>query len=206
MKKPIGLVFNGVWSQHLFAEASEFKKAYELVYIHDLADIDLSGYQAVVVPFQSNGAAMHAHREQFLTYLAKGGFLALFGDHADGFLPDTQWEERHVDNTWWKNRPDQPPITWTDESHPLYGELAPRHRGWHHHGVYTQIPPGARVVQKSRADEIVTWQTDQFGGLVFASTKDPIVEHGIRQIRHLHHYVQAFTNWAWAGGEMPAHV
>lgn len=195
MDKRIGLIFNGVWSQQLFVDATPFKQYYSLLYIHDLADIDLSAYHALVVPFQSHHGTLTALRGSLLTYCRQGGRLALFGDQPEDLLPGMCWAERHVDNTWWRTHPDQPPITWTDESHPLYGTLKPRQRAWHHHGVYTGVPAGARILQRSRDNEIVTWQTQAFGGLVFASTKDPLVEHGIFQIRHLDPYLNAFTTW-----------
>lgn len=43
--------------------------------------------------------------------------------------------------------------------------------------------------------EIITWRTDRYGGTLFASTLDPIVEDGIQQIRHLDNYVDKLTTW-----------
>ena len=192
--QPMILVHNGVWSHHAFAQMPRYRDHFRLVYVHDLNAEELAQAPAVVVPFQSNQAALAAKRDLFFDYLAQGGRVAVFGDSREDFLPAT-WEDRPINNYWWKTNPEQPPVRWTLPDHPLYSKLGPRHALWHCHGVYTQIPTGAVAVQKTPNDDIVTWQSEAYGGLLFASTKDPIVEHGIQQIRHLENYLDAFVAW-----------
>lgn len=194
MKNPIALIFNGVWSQQAFAQMEPYHHHYDLVYIHSLTADQLNAYEAAVVPFQSSQSGLLAKRALFFDWLAQGKKLAVFGDNPTGFLPAI-WEERPVNNYWWKTDPHQPPIAWTDRDHPIYQKLQTRHACWHHHGVYTQIPEAARIIQHNQNQEVITWETKEFGGCLLASTKDPIVEHGINQIRHLHHYCNQLTQW-----------
>jgi len=192
--KPIALIYNGVWSQRAFAEMPFYRDRFELVYIHDLAPNGLDGYAAAAIPFQSNRAALEARRAAFDRLLARGGKLAVFGDSGDGWT-GAAWADRPVDNYWWKTDPDRPPVSWTDFSHPIYSGLNPRHAHWHHHGVYTTVPEGARVIQRDRAGDVITWQREANGGALFVSTLDPVVEHGIQQIRHLDNYLGNLTAW-----------
>lgn len=194
MNGKIGLVFNGVWSQYAMASASKYKDIYRLLYVHELNSADLDAVDALVIPFQSHQQALEEHKDVLYLFLAAGKKIAVFGDSTPLWL-DAQWEDRPVNNYWWVETPANPPISETDYSHPVFTGLKPRHACWHVHGVYTRIPSEARVVQRNAERETITWETTQYGGVLFASTLDPIVEHGIQQIRHLDHFVDNLTTW-----------
>jgi len=199
----IGLVFNGVWSQYAFAMAPKYRALYRLLYVHDLTDEAVRGLSALVIPFQSNQPALAARKEVLYRFLAAGKKVVVFGDSQPRWL-DAQWEDRPVNNYWWVTNPNNPPVSETNYDHPVYRGLSARHACWHIHGIYTRVPAHAEVVQRNAAGEVITWQTTAYGGVLFASTLDPIVEHGIQQIRHLDHYCDRLT--AWLCGETPEGV
>jgi hypothetical protein len=60
-----------------------------------------------------------------------------------------------------------------------------------------ELPTFLMVQRLSKKDEkdIITWQTSQYGGILLATTLDPIVEHGIQQITHLDNYVDKLIYW-----------
>ena len=66
---------------------------------------------------------------------------------------------------------------------------------WYVKYIIAKIPDGATVIQRNGADEIVTWETNEYGGALLATTLDPIVEHGVQQIRHLDNYVDNLVDW-----------
>ncbi len=197
---PIGLVFNGVWSQYAFAMAPKYKSIYDLVYVYDLSAERISGLEALVIPFQSNQQELTRKKSVLYDFLAAGKKIAVFGDSQPDWL-DAHWEDRPVNNYWWVEDPTNPPISKTDYGHPVYQGLSPRHACWHIHGIYTEIPDHATVIQSNEQGETITWQTTAYGGVLFASTLDPIVEHGIQQIRHLDNYCDRLT--AWLSGITP---
>ncbi len=195
MKNPkIALVFNGVWSHYSFAMAPKYRSLYQLVYVHHLADTDLSVFKAVVIPFQSNHEVLGRNKGKLYDFLAVGGKLFVEGDSSATWL-DADWEDRPVNNYWWVTNPQQPPVAETDFNHPVYRGLLPRHACWHTHGAYTRIPDHARVIQRNSDSEIITWETDAYGGTLLATTLDPVVEHGVQQITHLDNYVDRLTGW-----------
>lgn len=193
-RAPIGLLFNGVWSQYAMATAPKYQAHYELLYIHELTAEDLRDRAALVIPFQSHQEAIFRRKDLLYQFLGEGKKIVVFGDSTPQWI-DAQWEDRPVDNYWWVTDPDSPPVARTDHTHPVFAGLKPRHACWHVHGVYTRIPQEARVLQSNREGEVITWETNQYGGTLFASTLDPIVEHGIQQIRHLDHFVDSLTQW-----------
>jgi len=199
--KPIALLFNGVWSQYAFATAPKYRPFYELVYVHELDDAALAGRRALVIPFQSDHDAIARHRAVIYRFLGGGGTVCCFGDSSPRWL-DAQWADRPVNNWWWKEDPDNPPVAATDFGHPLFAGLAQRHACWHTHGAYERVPHHARVLQTNGDGEVITWQTHAHGGLLLASTLDPIVEHGIQQIAHLDNFCDNLTEWLC--GERPA--
>ena len=197
----IGLIFNGVWSQYTFAKAPKYRHLYRLLYVHDLAAEQLADLQALVIPFQSNQRALAQRRDLIYAFLARGGKVFVEGDSSATWL-DADWEDRPVNNFWWVTQPDQPPVSHTNYDHPVYQGLRPRHACWHTHGAYTRIPEHAEVIQTNADGEVITWQTEAYGGVLLATTLDPIVEHGIQQITHLDHYVDRLTTWLC--GQTPA--
>jgi len=190
---PIAMLFNGVWSQYVVATAPKYRDFFDLLYTGQLSAAQLAPYRALLIPFQSDHAAIAAHRDAIMDFLATGRRVAVFGDAGDWI--GGQWEDRPLDNYWWARDPLQPPVNDTDFSHPLFVGLTPRQAGWHHHGVYTRIPAGARILQRSRSGEIVCWESSTNGGQLLAATSDPIVEHGVQQIRHLDHFVDQLVWW-----------
>lgn len=193
-KQPIGLLYNGLWSQYFFANAPKYRDFYRLLYIHDLDASALQDLQTLSIPFQTDQAAIAAHKDLLEDFLGRGGKIAVFGDTTPEWI-DAQWEDRPVNNYWWGETPDQPPIGDTDRRRPAYEGLTPRHACWHIHGIYTRIPLQARAIQTNEAGEVINWQTEAYRAIPFGSTLDPIDEHGIQQIRHLDHYVDSLTQW-----------
>ena len=200
MKKKIGLIFNGVWSHYTFAHAPKYKNIFELVYVYDITPEFINQFEAIVIPFQSNQKELAKHKEILYDFLKSGKKIFIEGDCTNDWL-DAKWEDRPVNNYWWVTNPDQPPVAETNYEHPVYRGLKPRHACWHTHGVYTKIPEGAEIIQKNGAGEIITWQTNTYGGTLLATTLDPIVEHGIQQITHLDNYTDQLVFWLC--GEKP---
>jgi len=194
MEGKIGLIFNGVWSQYAMASSSKYRQIYELLYVHELNSLQLSKFDALVIPFQSHQEALAEHRKLLYDFLASGKKIAVFGDSTPKWIEAT-WEDRPVNNYWWVADPNNPPIAHTDREHPVFRSLAPRHACWHVHGVYTLTPEHAEIIQRNAEGETITWQTSHYGGILFVSTLDPIVEHGIQQIRHLDNFVDSLTEW-----------
>ncbi len=198
-ERTVGLIFNGVWSHYVFATAPKYRDLVELIYVHDLPHTDISRFGGLIVPFQSDHAALAHCRTQLYGFLASGARLAVFGD--SGHWLDATWVDRPLDNHWWKTHPSTPPVAHTRFDHPLFAGLTPRQAGFHHHGVYLRVPPQAQVLQRSAQGEVITWQSQAYGGLLLASTMDPIVEHAVQQVGHLDHLVDQLL-W-WLGGVRP---
>lgn len=194
MEGKIGLIFNGVWSQYAMASSPKYRSLYELLYVHEFESNRLNKIDALVIPFQSNQEALSKHRKVLYDFLAKGKKIAVFGDSTPKWI-EANWEDRPVNNYWWVSEPNNPPIAHTDQTHPVFKSLAPRHACWHVHGVYTKTPEHAEIIQRNAEGETITWQTTHYGGVLFVSTLDPIVEHGIQQIRHLDNFVDSLTEW-----------
>lgn len=189
---PIAMIYNGVWSHYTMARAPKYRELYDLLYVHDIKAGDLDGYAAVVVPFQSNQRALEELRDAMFGVLARNGKIFVEGNAT---WLDATWEDRPVNNYWWASDPGNPPAQDTDYSHPVYRGLTARQACWHTHGAYTAVPAGANIIQRNGAGEVITWQSRAYGGALLVTTLDPIVEHGVQQIRHLDHYVDNLTEW-----------
>ena len=174
--------------------APKYKDIYDLVYVHDLSWEKIKDYEALVFPFLSNHTAIAKRKDIIYKFLGEGKKVFVEGDSSELWMEGC-WEDRPVNNYWWVKTPDNPPIANTNYSHPVYEGLMPRHACWHTHGIYTQVPEHAEIIQTNLENEVVTWQTTKYGGVLFATTLDPYIEHGIRQITHLDNYVDKVTEW-----------
>lgn len=192
--KKIGLLFNGVWSHYTFATAPKYASIIKLIYIHDFSKEALVGLEALIIPFQSNQKEITKKKELIYDFLRNGKKVFIEGDSSTSWL-DATWEDRPVNNYWWVENPNNPPISETDFTHPVYQGLSARHSCWHTHGAYTSIPDHAEIIQKHPNGETITWQTNKYGGTLMATTLDPIVEHGVQQITHLDNYTDNLIEW-----------
>ncbi len=192
--KKIGLIFNGVWSHYTFATAPKYKELIKMIYVYDLSENELNGLDALIVPFQSNQKELAKHKDLMYDFLKNGKKVFVEGDTSMDWI-DAKWEDRPVNNYWWVDDPNNPPVHETDFSHPIYNGLTPRQSCWHTHGLYTSMPSEARAIQRKKDGEIITWETNQYGGILMATTLDPIVEHGVQQIMHLDNYVDKLIFW-----------
>ncbi|WP_338876703.1 hypothetical protein WBJ53_13705 [Spirosoma sp. SC4-14] len=190
----IGLIFNGVWSHYAMATAPKYRDIYKLIYVYDLTSNAVAGLDALVIPFQSNQQELASRQEVIYSFLNQGKKVFVEGDSTADWL-DAQWEDRPVNNYWWVETPNNPPVSATNYHHPIYRGLTPRQACWHTHGVYTRIPPQAEIIQANPEGDVISWETSQYGGTLFATTLDPIVEHGVQQISHLDNYVDKLTEW-----------
>ncbi|NJK89163.1 MAG: hypothetical protein HC923_06990 [Myxococcales bacterium] len=173
--------------------SAKYRDALRVLYVHDLETEPLDRLRAVVVPFQTHHGQMRRCLPRLLHFAERGGTVVVFGD---GWLDDlgATWEPRPLDNSWWKRNPEDPPVR-TVRAHALLQTIERRSASFHHHGVYVTTPVNAETVQVSRAGEVVSWDLRLGNGRIFASTQDPIVEHGVQQIRHLDGYVSALVSW-----------
>jgi len=72
---------------------------------------------ALVIPFQSDQAAIATKKDLLYDFLGAGKRIAVFGDSTPDWI-DAQWEDRPVNKYWRVETPDQPPISHTNYSHP----------------------------------------------------------------------------------------
>ncbi|MEO7530060.1 MAG: hypothetical protein ABIS69_01575 [Sediminibacterium sp.] len=194
MKQKIGIIYNGGWSMYVLCKSEKYRDIYALVYIQELEWEMIKDYEALVIPFLSNQELLTEKKALIYRFLAQGKKVFVEGDSSEAWI-DAKWEDRPVNNWWWVTDPNNPPISKTNHEHPVYKGLLPRHACWHTHGVYTRIPEGAEVIQENALGEVVTWQTDSYGGTLLVTTLDPFVEHGIQQITHLDHFIDNVTRW-----------
>ena len=190
----IGLIFNGVWSHYTFATAPKYKDIFELLYVYDISKEQLDKVDALCIPFQSNHKAIAEHKDLLYDFLQQGKKIFIEGDSSANWLEGV-WEDRPVNNYWWVADPNNHPVGETNFEHPLYKGLKPRHACWHTHGAYTKIPEHAAVIQRNGDGEVITWETNYYGGTLLVTTLDPIVEHGIQQITHLDNYVDNLVDY-----------
>ncbi len=165
-----------------------------------LADFTLarvSRHKALVVPFRSHHSRLWDHRAVLFEFLRMGGRVFLQADAPIPWLSGAVWEDRPGRNYWWVTQPESAASTQADSGHPAFMGMRSPHECWHARGAYTQLPPGAHIIQKNPSGETLTWQTAQFGGLLLVTTLDPLpdAEPGIQRLSPFDRYCDQLTGW-----------
>lgn len=186
-------LFSGVHFQRGFYEDQEFRDAFAIVPVVELAGLDLDRFPAIWVPRESNQAMLARWRDKLEAYLAQGGTLVTFEEANQPWLRGLDWRPRRVDVE-----------TLALADHPLLAELAPDQVRWHAHGVF-EPPPGAAVLIGAAEGGAVLYLDEQTWapGRVLAGTLDPDCHagYGSERPRPL---LRNLVRWALAGSRAPA--
>lgn len=153
--------------------------------------------RALVIPFGTRQSRVWDFRAPLFEFMRFGGRVLVQADGPIPWLPNAIWENRPNRNHWWVLHPDMVASPDIDSGHPAFLAMRGPHALWHARGAFTQVPEGARVVQRNPSGEVLTWETRQYGGAMLVSTLDllPEAESGIQRISPVDRYREQLTNW-----------
>ncbi len=171
------------------------------VYLPELADADLSGYDAVLVPERLHAGLQAASRPRLLDTLARGGTVVLFGDQTvyaerpRGWLPGVDWEHRPTNYWWWREAGATSGLRANLPDHPLWQHITLDDATWHQHGVF-HPPPGAEVLISTDdggavlyIDEVTT------PGTLVVTSLDPMSHFGSYFMPATERFLDGFLPW-----------
>lgn len=171
------------------------------VYLPELADADLSGYDVVLVPERLHAGLQDASRQRLLDTLARGGTVVLFGDQTvyaqrpRGWLPGVDWQHRPTNYWWWREPGATSGLRAHLPDHPLWRHITLDDATWHQHGVF-QPPPGVDVLISTDdggavlyVDEVTT------PGTLVVTSLDPMSHFGSYFMPATERFLDGFLPW-----------
>lgn len=169
-----------------------------LLYLPDLAETDLSGYDAVLIPERLHRGQLTRAAGRILGYLANGGTVFTFtgGEPLPEFLPGVAWQHRPTNFWWWLEPGADLGLTAPNPDHGLFDHLGIRDCTWHYHGALDP-PVGAEVLVALPTGEALLY-VDRVStpGTLVVATLDPMSHFGSHFMPAAERFLDGFLPWA----------
>jgi hypothetical protein len=169
-----------------------------LVYLPDLADTDLTGYDGLLIPERLHRGLLTRAADRIHDLLNSGGTVITFtgGEPLPDFLPGVRWEHRPTNFWWWLEPGADLGLQSPTPDHSLFEHLSVGDCTWHHHGVL-DAPAGAKVLVALPTGEALLYvdRVSTAGTLVVAAL-DPMSHFGSHFMPAAERFLNGFLPWA----------
>lgn len=196
----LAAVYGGSAQHHRSLSRPEYARHLTggLLYLPELADTDLTGYDALLIPERLHRGQLTRAADRILALLDAGGTVIAFGggEPLPEFLPGVRWQHRPTNFWWWLEPGADLGLHSPNPDHPLFDHLTVRDCTWHHHGTLDP-PPGAEVLVALPTGEALLYidRVSTPGTLVVA-TLDPISHYGSHFMPATERFLDGFLPWA----------
>ncbi|MGQ0631054.1 MAG: hypothetical protein ACT4P1_08415 [Sporichthyaceae bacterium] len=179
-----------------------------LLYLPELADTDLIGYDAVIIPERIHRGLLSAAAGRLLDMLDAGGTVVSFagGEPVPEFLPGVRFSPRPTNYWWWLDPDASLGLHSPTPEHALFDHLSLRDCSWHYHGVLTP-PEGAQSLVALPGGESLLY-VDQVStpGTLIVTTLDPLTHYGAHFMAATERFLDGFLPWLSATACAPREV
>lgn len=199
--RKIAVVFSGNASHEITFNEPKYKKYISaLIYLPELADADLSGFDVLYVPSQLNARLLLKNKDKILAFSEAGGIVCAFGPQPWQWIPNQKWEDRETNFWWWLEKGADSGIRLTNEAHDLFTNyLTLADATWHQHGVFW--PPAGTDTLISTVDGGSVLYIDKVStnGTWLVTTLDPDYHFGSYFMPATERFLDGFFPWLAEG-------
>lgn len=182
----LGVFYSGAKVHYDTFTSSPIGHSLELINAFMLAQVDISEYDVLLIPRESNQEALMKEKNRILQFLNQGKTLVSFGEITRPWLPSCQWENRAVDVQT---------LRILNPVHPLMEGLMREDIQWHSHGVFHPYPKAEVVVEEASGGAIIYIDDKSHPGTILATTLDPEVHAGYGTKKTLK-FLRKVIDWA----------
>ncbi len=196
----LAAVYGGSAPHHRTLSAPKYARhlAGGLIYLPELAEVDLRSYAGLVVPERLHRGQLERGAPRILELLAAGGTVIAFagGEAPPAFLPGLRWEHRPTNYWWWLDPGADLGLRSPTPGHALFDHLDLADCTWHHHGVLDP-PAGTEVLVTLASGEALLY-VDRVStpGTLVVATLDPISHFGSYFMPATERFLDGFLPWA----------
>lgn len=180
----------GSASQIESLEGDRYRKYFDrLVRPEDLSEVELSSFDALLVPCRTPAHRLVPHARLLGEYLDRGRTIIAMGEcHSHLWLPNIHFTPVETNWWWWLDPEGDLGVRIAAPEHPLFRKLGQRDLAWHLHG-YFDLPNGAQsLAVDSRGRSILYIDEVTTSGRIILNSLDPFFHHG-------HHFMPATTRF-----------
>ncbi len=202
-RKRIGVIYSGLHFHYNLFTRPEYEDI-ELIYIRRLGNIDLEGYDVLIVPRESNQEILYAQRAKLIHYLDHGGTIMSFGEVVIPWLPGLVWSKKLPKVSLPENADSDyiPGTVHTDTlqievpEHSIFNGIGLEDMRWHFHGVFAPQPGQQTLLSNREKGAVVLLDENSFSGTVLATTLDPEEHAGFGVVTITEKFLQRCIEWA----------
>jgi hypothetical protein len=197
--KKLAAIYGGTPFQYRTLNEPKYRKHIdEIIYLPDLPGVDLSQYDAVMIPDRMHPDRLMEGQERITRYLDQGGTVIAFGEQPAPVLPGIDWEYRPTNFWWWLDPNARSGLVLTQPKHSLFNYLSIEDCTWHQHGVFT--PPEGAETLVSMEDGGVVMYVDKVSspGTMIVTCLDPISHFGSYFMPATERFLNGFLPWVSA--------
>jgi hypothetical protein len=199
-RKRLMAVYDGTPFQHRSLNDPKYRPHIdEIVYLLDLPNVDLTQYDAVMLPDRLHPEKMLENKPQIDDYLDRGGTVIAFGEQQVPLLPGVTWELRPTNFWWWLDPNNSGGLVLTKPEHSLFTYLGLEDCTWHQHGVFFP-PEGVERLISLEEDGSTVMYIDEVSsnGRLLMTTLDPTYHYGSYFMPATERFLDGFLPWVRA--------
>lgn len=184
-------------SYHHVALTGRYAGLFDAVpYVGDLAEVDLVGFDVVVVTCRTPACRLEPHRGQLRAYLKAGGTLVAMGETEPWrWLDEIRFTPVPTNYWWWLEPGADLGLRALQPEHGLWRHLPAKHVVWHHHGHFAP-PAGATTLVSCREGGAVLYEdTVSTNGRLVLTSLDPFFHHGTYFMPAATRFLDGFLPW-----------
>jgi hypothetical protein len=190
----LGVVYNGAFPEQRLLNRPDYSKYFAgQIYLPQIAEQDLSQYDALIVPEGTHHVRLRDATPQILDFVQHGHTLLAFGDQPNPWLPGMDWEFREA------RKPDRGEFTNSNPDHGFHTVITYDDM-YHNHGVFTGPEGSEPLITTPDGRAVIYIDRVSTGGTLFVTSMDLFVHAAMQANPMSHRFLERFLPWVCEGG------
>lgn len=186
--KRLAILYGGSLPEHRTIEEPKYRRwIFDVVYILDLPDTDLSQFDGLLIPEGSHHVKLEAASGQIRGFLEQGGTVLLFGDQPVPWLPGLDWEFRTAG--------DPGKLVAHNKDDRFHQRLTVEDATWHHHGVFHPPDAAETLIASKDGSAVLYVDRASTSGVILATSLDPLAHFGGTYMPAAENFLDRFLPW-----------
>lgn len=194
--KRLASLYDGSAFQHRTLNEPKYRRHIdEIVYLLDLPVVDLSRFDALLIPDRIHHERLAESKDRIIDFLERGGTVIALGERPNAWLPGVRWEHRPTNFWWWLEPKASSGLVLNRPDHSLFRYITLDDATWHQHGVFW--PPDGVETVISMEDGGVVLYVDRVStpGTLVVTCLDPIAHFGSYFMPATERFLDGFLPW-----------
>jgi len=198
--RKIAVLYSGSAHQHrTFTEPKYKQYIEELIYLPNLAAVDLLQYDVLIVPSQLHQRQVSVHLKQIHEFLDSGKIVVALGAQEQDWFKGHNWESRPTNFWWWLEPGAKSGLVLTKPEHDLFQYITLADATWHYHGVFFPTEEVESLIEIENDGSILFVDKKSTAGTLILTTLDPEYHYGSYFMPATERFLGGFLPWLAKG-------